>query len=609
MNNIVFLGCLCIANIFNIQAENTSKINRRGKAIPAKIYKTQDQNLDIDELISQDDLFVEIDSIEPKTTPKDIYWIRLDLTGELQRLQQKTWYLRSYTFDYSSVFLRKTNKIEEIKYGDLDGRPQKKSVLYSSGIPFTKASLIRGKYLYLKVQRVKHFDNITSWWFLYLSEQQMQMIDDFYSNDNLKLLIPVYIFIGICLTMFIFTVLYFAYSRKLEFLYYACFILLLVIYLTSDILKLREFIFGAYDLKSYTFYTTSQVLVNLFYILFVTRYLNTKQDYPKLGQILKYIAIFLALVYTLDCLLLLSKAFEWHIHLLNFERLVMTIFSICASAYLLLKAKNKLSYFVVIGSLLYLSGALGLLFFNKRIYMLTGSSLEILIFAGGLVYKVQKDYQEKLAFKQEAYINKSKALRAQINPHFIFNSLNSIQYLVTKNEKSNTLKYLSNFSRLMRNLLESSIETNALLSDEIKMLDDYLSLESLRFNNELKYKIEVDNDIDTNTIELPFMILQPLVENAIIHGLLPKKDEDKILNIRFKKVDGYVYCVVEDNGIGRPQKDNLTQRKSRGIEITKSRLDFFNDKPDAIEVTDKVDDEDHPTGTKIIIKLPLNQDL
>ena len=192
-----------------------------------------------------------------------------------------------------------------------------------------------------------------------------------------------------------------------------------------------------------------------------------------------------------------------------------------------------------------------MLFTKDRHYMMLGSVVELLLFGLGLNYKMRKDSEEKIQLKQTAYDNQISALRAQMNPHFIFNSLSSIQHLITTGNKESAIKYLSKFSLLMRNLLESSIEAKIVLSEEISLLKKYLQLEALRFNNSFQFKISVADNLDAEAIEVPALLVQPFVENAILHGLLNKPGDDKLLEVRFKKQDEFVICEIEDNGIGR----------------------------------------------------------
>jgi sensor histidine kinase YesM len=198
------------------------------------------------------------------------------------------------------------------------------------------------------------------------------------------------------------------------------------------------------------------------------------------------------------------------------------------------------------------------------------------------------------------------ALRAQMNPHFIFNSLNSIQHLISKSDKVNALKYLSKFSTLLRQILESSIHVNIPLKNEIELLKIYLELESMRFDHSFKYHINVDNSLDVDNLELPILLLQPYVENAINHGLLPKQDGVKEINISFSDHDDFITCVIQDTGVGRKasqeRKQNLkSTRPSRGLELSQQRLKLMNQNHAMSELINIVDSD---TGTTVEIKIP-----
>lgn len=203
------------------------------------------------------------------------------------------------------------------------------------------------------------------------------------------------------------------------------------------------------------------------------------------------------------------------------------------------------------------------------------------------------------------------ALRAQMNPHFIFNSLNSIQHLILNNDKVSALKYLSSFGKLARNVLESSNEALVTLTDEIETIRSYLELESLRFDNGFEYSIEIDKALDTDNIEVPLLLIQPFVENAIVHGLLPKKEGTKKLDLRFEKVGSVLTFEIEDNGVGRMARKGrdqsaILERKSRGIEIAQKRLKMIHKDrrvKNTIEIIDKYDLGGNPSGTKIIIRI------
>ena len=171
-------------------------------------------------------------------------------------------------------------------------------------------------------------------------------------------------------------------------------------------------------------------------------------------------------------------------------------------------------------------------------------------------------------------------LRQQMNPHFIFNTLNSIQYYMYQHDKLATNNYLTKFSSLMRKVLENSQHTAVPLRDELDALNLYLDLEKIRFKDKFDYKIKVDDEIDTLLYKVPTMLIQPYVENSICHGLMPGEAKGLIkIDLKLKK--DYISCIIEDNGIGREaaqEKKSKCENKhnSLGTQIVSSRLNLVN---------------------------------
>ncbi|MFT4522133.1 MAG: ligand-binding sensor domain-containing protein, partial [Bacteroidia bacterium] len=181
-----------------------------------------------------------------------------------------------------------------------------------------------------------------------------------------------------------------------------------------------------------------------------------------------------------------------------------------------------------------------------------------------------------------------KALRSQMNPHFIFNSLNSIQYYVLNNEPKAAYKYLTKFSVLMRMILQNSSVSYITLNAENEWLTTYLDLEKLRMENELNYEILIDENLDVQDVLIPSMLIQPYVENSILHGLLPK-EKNRNLSIRFNKKGKMLQCIIEDDGIGQEasrimNSQRTKKHKSQGIKLTGERLNMLtqdmSEKPD-----------------------------
>lgn len=202
------------------------------------------------------------------------------------------------------------------------------------------------------------------------------------------------------------------------------------------------------------------------------------------------------------------------------------------------------------------------------------------------------------------------ALRAQMDPHFIFNSLNSIQDFIVQEDKRSANHYLSQFSKLMRNILVASDRNKISLKKEIDYLKLYLSLEALRFGSSFKYVFEVEENINTESIFIPSMLLQPFVENAIKHGLMHQNGE-KRLWVRFIREEKYLLCEVEDNGVGRAQSkiinlQNQRVYKSKAMSLTQERIDLLNS-ADAdnleLEINDLKNKDGSSAGTKVMIRI------
>jgi tetratricopeptide (TPR) repeat protein len=211
--------------------------------------------------------------------------------------------------------------------------------------------------------------------------------------------------------------------------------------------------------------------------------------------------------------------------------------------------------------------------------------------------KLKSEFQEKLSKTQ------IKALQSQMNPHFIFNCLNSIDYFILKSMPSAASDYLGKFSKLMRLFMEEMKEEMTLLSKENLALQLYLELEKLRFGKKLSYLITVDNGINSNEYFIPSMIIQPFVENAIIHGVQPLPNGGTV-SIQFIKSETATCCVIEDNGVGREyhrSKNNKEKRKSYGMNLSIQRLKLLQPNS-SIEILDLYDEQKNPIGTRVVIK-------
>ncbi len=221
---------------------------------------------------------------------------------------------------------------------------------------------------------------------------------------------------------------------------------------------------------------------------------------------------------------------------------------------------------------------------------------------------IRKKEQQKTKHEKELMELEAKALRAQMNPHFIFNSLNSIKSLINKNESDKAAGYLTIFSKLIRTLFQNSDKREVSLFEELETCKLYTQLEKMRFGNKVEFLFDVNESIDLKDIKVPALILQPFIENAIWHGLVPKESGGKV-TVSVKENNGAVECTIDDDGIGRELSSQYkaqyeSTHQSKGIGLTQSRLELdklLNEREDSIQIIDKINKVGIPEGTKVII--------
>ena len=229
--------------------------------------------------------------------------------------------------------------------------------------------------------------------------------------------------------------------------------------------------------------------------------------------------------------------------------------------------------------------------------------------------------KQKLESEKKQAELEMQALRAQMNPHFIFNCLSSINRFILRNESKIASNYLTRFSRLMRMVLNNSQKSLISLDDELEMLELYLEMERLRFKNSFDYGITFLNTVDSDNIFIPPLLLQPFCENAIWHGLmnLPAgrqgKEGQGRLDIELSLENNILSCVIRDNGVGREKAEELKSKttekeKSMGLKITTERLALLNREKELhtfYDIEDLKDERENPLGTKVTLKISFKQ--
>lgn len=238
----------------------------------------------------------------------------------------------------------------------------------------------------------------------------------------------------------------------------------------------------------------------------------------------------------------------------------------------------------------------------------------ILLSVAGLITRkrveiIKRNAEKEISLNQERSEMEMLALRAQMNPHFIFNTINSIQYLINSSQNDKAEYFLEKFSKLLRGIVDHGLNVRVKISDEIDMLRTYLDLQNLRFDHIFVFDFHIDESIDTETTFIPAMILQPFIENAIQHGLLNKKGQG-IIELKITREGKNLKFSIEDNGIGRKKAAKIHRKQveskgSIGLKNIIRRVELIHGEAGGnyISVVDLYDDRGNPAGTRVVIEL------
>jgi ligand-binding sensor domain-containing protein len=256
-------------------------------------------------------------------------------------------------------------------------------------------------------------------------------------------------------------------------------------------------------------------------------------------------------------------------------------------------------------------------FVIKKPFWLTWWFIKLeIILLSALIYLIFKFWKNKIEKREHAktLINqkmaefKMTALRSQMNPHFVFNAISSIQHYILKQDTFKSYNYLAKFSLLIRTILDNSKEEYIALSQEINTLKLYIELEQIRFKQPFQFIFDIDEQLELETY-IPTMLIQPYVENSIWHGLMPKKT-NCILHLTLKKSEQHIFVSIKDNGIGRDKSGKTNNlHVSKGMSITEQRikeLEVSNGKKFSVTILDLTDDKGNPTGTEVQIIIPFD---
>ncbi|HLZ89418.1 MAG TPA: histidine kinase, partial [Puia sp.] len=217
--------------------------------------------------------------------------------------------------------------------------------------------------------------------------------------------------------------------------------------------------------------------------------------------------------------------------------------------------------------------------------------------------------RQESELKRQIAETEMRALRAQMNPHFIFNCISGIDSLIQCNDKYNATTYLNKFAKLIRNVLESSKNETIPLWKDIETLKLYVELEAMRNDNEFHFDFDIDPILLRGDYHVPSLIVQPYIENAIHHGIRNRQDDQGRLEITIRAEESFLIYRITDNGVGRKAAAEWSKsmHQSYGLAVSQERINLFNRrKTKSVIITDLYDNNDEPLGTQVIVKLSLN---
>lgn len=429
-------------------------------------------------------------------------------------------------------------------------------------------------------------------------------------------------------------------NRKKAYLFYAGYMVSMALYFE----RLLEYhyqvpIFWGYLFRGYAVAEVIGIMAaNIMYFLFVRYFLSVDEKIPKLIPLIRTWVVICCLMGLSE---VISSAIEIQLDLLTSIFFLVRVIMIPLVIYVLwIIYRNRIKYtsYIIWGSsFLILAGAAAMsisylfpsasdaAWNNPYLFMMGGVLLESFCFALGLGRQAKQEELDKIEaqnqlifqIQKEAKLERKiqdsriQTLTAQMNPHFIFNALNSIQHFILSNQKEKSIKYLSKFAKLVRGILQNSTAQTVCLDDELKTLKSYVELEQLRFHPAFEFELQADPSIAMDDTYIPHMVIQPFIENAILHGLTSMKGKGK-LSVYLNQPDRTTLSVtIRDNGIGRTKAMEIQRNKKKkhhsiSIESIRERLSVLQPNvAQPVVYNDLNDRENHPSGTEVVITIPI----
>lgn len=602
---------MAVGGVKNVQSQNSAA----KKQIPFSIQYLVDKsnNLGIEGILNT----VQQANFNPfqqtiKIDRHYTYWLKVDMSSILQDTVQN-WALRVGEYTINTLYYSQNGNIEQSPKGDYEPIVRPMEDLYWRYHIVDKSQLIDGKWVYIKIRETNFPVKLSPSKVVIMPLSQFFGYTQNYRSNNISYYYQAILFLGGITFLFVYTFgIYFIY-KDIIYLRYGIYLLSLLMYLGVKLYPgFSLWAFGSAPFYGILWNEVTQVLINYFYLKFVRSFLDTKNLYPCLDRIIRFVEwLYLGFLVLITGNLIIHPINTFHSVLIGMERFFMVVFAISSNIYILFNLKDKLGLFIVAGSSMLIIGSFIALYLTEVQYFMYGVITEVFIFAMGLGLMMKRREMERAELSREMGKVKMTALQTQMNPHFIFNSLNSIRSYIIKKETNEASAYLSKFSRLIRQILEYSSEEYITLKQELQILELYIQIEQLRFRDNFNFSIRVQESINREEILVPPLIFQPFLENAIWHGLMRKKGH-KFVELSLEKKNNNLLCYIQDNGIGRVAASKYTsdfksEKKSLAIDLTKKRLEILNRqdiKNEMIEIIDLYNEENKAAGTKVRLELP-----
>lgn len=462
--------------------------------------------------------------------------------------------------------------------------------------------------------------------FISKTTENLKKLNAFY--DEYIYLVTNGCLIAVLLFVALFVLLFYFLDRQPYYLYYAFYTISIALF------NLWEYEHSPYNhlifkhLPNLKFTGNSNIyvlLTHIFYFLFIFEFLELKKRFPLLAKIFSWVIITLASILLADIIILfVFKRLDWSTRIFWIFQDTLPVLNLTL-LFTIFRIKGRIARYIKIGSTFLMLGGLAGFLSNElqnppmilfrvepSLLFTLGILIEVFFFSIAIGMKSYQIQKEQKSLQKSIMESELRTLRSQINPHFVFNSLNSIKSYILTHRSTEASEYLTDFSTLMRSILQYSKEQLITLTNELEIAILYISLEKRRFEENFVFNYEIEPSINTDEILIPPMLLQPYIENAIKHGLM-NKDGIRIITLKVSIENSKTIKIeIDDNGIGRENasllRKNTPKYQSLGMSINDERVDLLKKISELfidIQIIDKQQPNGLSAGTNVTVRIPI----